>query len=137
MEAGYAIYDFRGNELDKHQLDKFKQLLFRPRPPTLLSKSQQDNVRRNFKEYSRRYEEVDAAMLNAASSEVLEARQRAVAEWNAWRQEAKQQIIRMSEELERRIRQRKQAQAVDEIEEWVEEGSSLFSGWRRRSDRVF
>jgi uncharacterized protein with WD repeat len=47
LENGYAIWDFRGQEIMKHIRDRFKQFIWRPRPPTLLSKEKQKQIRKN------------------------------------------------------------------------------------------
>jgi translation initiation factor 3 subunit B len=39
-ENGYVIWDFKGQQLCRKQMDRFKQFLWRPRPPTLLGKEQ-------------------------------------------------------------------------------------------------
>ncbi|KAI0737736.1 translation initiation factor eIF-3b [Daedaleopsis nitida] len=125
LENGYAIWDFRGQELEKQILDRFKQFLWRPRPPSLLSKEEQKKIRRNLKEYSRAFEEEDAAEESNVSAELIAHRKRLVDEWNAWR-------VRCREEVadERRGRGKKeepakeqalQEEAKEEIEVWIDE----------------
>ncbi|GMK57630.1 hypothetical protein CspeluHIS016_0404640 [Cutaneotrichosporon spelunceum] len=84
-EPGFMLWDFKGQNLGHQGQDKFKQFLWRPRPPTLLSKSDRRKIRKDLKEFSRVFEEEDAAAINAGTAEVLAARQRAIAEWDAWR----------------------------------------------------
>ena len=122
LENGYAIWDFRGQELEKHILDRFKQFLWRPRPRTLLTKEQQRQIRKNLKEYSRVFDEEDAAEESNVSAELIAQRKRLVDEWNAWR-------IRSKEELadERRKRGKKavvekaKEEVKEEIEVWIDE----------------
>ena len=45
MENGYHLYDFKGEQLREEHLDKFKQWQWRPRPPTLLTKEEQKQIR--------------------------------------------------------------------------------------------
>ena len=59
MEQGYTIWDFRGNELQKNVIEQFKQILWRPRPRSLLSKDDMKRVRRNLKEYSKMFDQED------------------------------------------------------------------------------
>ncbi|KAH9039803.1 translation initiation factor eIF-3b [Lactarius pseudohatsudake] len=40
IENGYAIWDFRGQEVEKRLLDRFKQFLWRSRAPSLLTKEE-------------------------------------------------------------------------------------------------
>merc|ERR1719247_3476994 len=59
MEAGYAIWSFQGRQLHKVQKEKLFHIAWRPHPPSLLSQSQQQNLRKNLKQYSRKYDAKD------------------------------------------------------------------------------
>lgn len=110
LENGYCVWDFRGQEIEKHIQDRFKQFLWRPRPRTLLSKEQQRQVRKNLREYSRAFEEEDAAEESNVSAELLAQRKRLIDEWNAWRARVKGQKTGQENE-----------EATEEISEWIEE----------------
>lgn len=43
--------------------DRFQQLSWRPRVPSLLPKEKEEEIKKNLKEYSRRYDEEDEALL--------------------------------------------------------------------------
>lgn len=120
LENGYGIWDFRGQEVEKHILDRFKQFIWRPRPPTLLTKEQRRQIRRNLKEYSRAFEEEDAAEESNVSAELIAHRKRLVDEWNAWRAHCKRDLVD-----DRRSRGQKMEKDLhtekEEIEEWVDE----------------
>lgn len=92
MENGYHIYDFRGETLREEPVDKFKQFQWRPRPPTLLSKDEQKQVRKNLREYSRVFEQEDADRGASADLAVVEARRRQLEEWHAWRAEVEADV---------------------------------------------
>ena len=64
--------------------DRFFQLSWRPRPPSLLPEEAQREIGRNLKRYAKRYEEEDEALLMAADSEFLAERERMMADWRAW-----------------------------------------------------
>ncbi|KAI0291251.1 translation initiation factor eIF-3b [Russula brevipes] len=113
IENGYAIWDFRGKEIEKRLLDKFKQFLWRPRPPSLLTKEEKRTIRKNLREYSRAFEEVDAAEETTVSAELVAQRKRAVDEWNAWR-------VRVAEERDE-LSTREQEEDKEEIEVWIDE----------------
>lgn len=85
MENGYHIYDFKGEQLREEPVEKLKQLLWRPRPPTLLSKEEQKTIRKNLREYSRVFEQEDADRINSADVAVVEHRRRLLEEWDSWR----------------------------------------------------
>ncbi|KAJ8105671.1 hypothetical protein ONZ43_g7333 [Nemania bipapillata] len=85
MENGYHIYDFKGEQLREEPVEKFRQLAWRPRPPTLLSKEEQKQIRKNLREYSKTFEQEDAERGASADLAVVEARRRMLDEWLAWR----------------------------------------------------
>ncbi|KAF8349972.1 hypothetical protein F5887DRAFT_877182 [Amanita rubescens] len=119
LENGYAIWDFRGQELTKQIQDRFKQFIWRPRPRSLLTKDQQRQIRKNLREYSRKFDEEDAAEESSVSAELIAQRKRLVDEWNAWR------ALRRKENADERV-QRASKHAHDkedkeEIEVWVDE----------------
>ncbi|KAL4245822.1 translation initiation factor 3 subunit B [Abortiporus biennis] len=124
LENGYAIWDFRGQELDKKILDRFKQFLWRPRPRTLLTKEQQKQIRRNLKEYSRQFDEEDAAEESNISAELIAQRKRLVDEWNAWRLRSKEESAsekRHGGKKAASLEKQPKEEAKEEIEIWIDE----------------
>ena len=85
MENGYHLYDFKGELLREEHIDKFKQFIWRPRPPTLLSKEEQKQIRKNLREYSKDFEEEDRIADDKEKGAVVEERRRMLSEWLAWR----------------------------------------------------
>jgi translation initiation factor 3 subunit B len=123
MENGYHLYDFKGTLLREEHIDRFKQWLWRPRPPTLLSKEEQAEIRKNLRNYSKIFDEQDLAKKNTANRQVVEARRRMLQEWLAWRESMIQMLEEEGAEIE--LRGGKIATETDgevqEIEEIVEE----------------
>lgn len=78
--------------------EKFKQLHWRPRPPTFLSKEEQKQVRRNLREYSREFDELDKELEEGANQAVIEARRRLYSEWYSWVISEKEEVAREREE---------------------------------------
>lgn len=99
MENGYRLWTFSGTLLAEQPTEKFKQLHWRPRPPTLLSKEEQRNVRRNLREYSREFEEIDKEMEEGANQAVIDTRRRLYAEWISWVREEQELLAEEREEL--------------------------------------
>ncbi|ROT37068.1 eukaryotic translation initiation factor 3 subunit B [Sodiomyces alkalinus F11] len=93
MENGYHIYDFKGEALREEPMEKFKQFLWRPRPPTLLTKEEQKQIRKNLREYSKVFELEDAERGASADREVVEARRRQLDEWCAWRAAIEEELL--------------------------------------------
>lgn len=126
MESGYALWDFKGAELQKHNLDKFKQLLWRPRPPTLLSKDEQKKIKKNLRDYSRQFEEQDQLEESNVSAELIALRKRLIEEWNSWRTQAKTEVegrrVQLGKEVKRALRREEpKKEELEVVEEWVEE----------------
>jgi translation initiation factor 3 subunit B len=92
MENGYHLYDFKGEQLREEHIEKFKQWQWRPRPPTLLSKDEQKQIRKNLREYSRVFDQEDADRGASADLAVVEARRRVLEEWYAWRADMEAEI---------------------------------------------
>lgn len=84
MENGWNIHTFAGTTLAENPTDKFKQFIWRPRPPTLLSKEEQKHVRKNLREYSKEFDEEDRYAVDIANTAVVEKRKRVLNEWLAW-----------------------------------------------------
>lgn len=122
LENGYAIWDFRGQELQKYILDKFKQFLWRPRPRTLLTKEQQRLVKKNLREYSRAFDEEDAADVHKESAELIAQRKRLVDEWNAWRARCQVEVRDDKKSRGQKLNtEEKHVEEKEEIEVWIDE----------------
>lgn len=99
MENGYRIWTFYGQLLAEAPTEKFKQLLWRPRPATLLSKEEQRTIRRNLREYSKEFDEIDKELEEGANQAVIDARRRLYAEWYSWVAQEKEMLKEDREEL--------------------------------------
>ncbi|KLJ10927.1 eukaryotic translation initiation factor 3 subunit B [Blastomyces silverae] len=97
MENGYNIHTFSGTTIAEHPTEKFKQFVWRPRPPTFLSKEEQKQVRKNLREYSREFEEEDKYAVDIANTAIVEMRKRVLNEWTAWVRQEKELL---DEEIE-------------------------------------
>jgi translation initiation factor 3 subunit B len=93
MENGYHLYDFKGELLREEPVEKFKQWVWRPRPPTLLTKEEQKQIRKNLREYSKIFEQEDADRGASADLAVVEHRRNLLEEWLEWRHEV-EEIVR-------------------------------------------
>lgn len=92
MENGYHLYDFKGELLREEHIDKFKQLSWRPRPPTLLSRDEQKTIRKNLREYSKDFEEQDRIEEDKEKGAIVEERRRVLNEWLAWREREEEEL---------------------------------------------
>ncbi|PWN47621.1 translation initiation factor eIF-3b [Violaceomyces palustris] len=125
LENGFAIWDFKGAELQKHVQDKFKQILWRPRPRTMLSKEEQKKVRRNLREIGKAFEEEDAAEESNLALAHRELYQRVLNEWKTWRARSRAELEELRKEYGKEsvanIPQKLEQEATEEVQEWVEE----------------
>ena len=85
MENGYHLYSLSGELLREEHIEKFKQLLWRPRPPTLLSRDDQKQIRKNLRDYSKDFDEQDRIEEDKEKGAIVEERRRMLSEWLAWR----------------------------------------------------
>jgi len=93
------MWTFYGQLLNEAPTEKFKQLAWRPRPPTLLSKEEQRQIRRNLREYSKEFDELDKEMEEGANQAVIDARRRLYTEWYSWVAHEKELLKAEREEL--------------------------------------
>lgn len=126
MENGYHLYDFRGQLLREEGIEGFKQFLWRPRPPTLLSKEEQAEIRKNLRNYSKVFDEQDIAKKSSANRAVVEARREMLQEWQAWREKWVQRLKEEGADIELSAGRGEEPGAAEdghgeEIEEIVEE----------------
>jgi len=66
MEAGYAVRTFQGRILYRAQKEKLYEIHWRPHPPSFLSKQKQKDVRKNIKQWSKKYDAIDDQAKEAA-----------------------------------------------------------------------
>ncbi|KAJ1653180.1 Translation initiation factor 3 subunit b [Dispira simplex] len=121
MENGFCVWDTRGSLLGKHTQEKFKQFLWRPRPPTLLTSAQRKQVAKNLGQYSKEFEEEDLLSENAASSAIIMKHRRQLDEWKAWRSRVEKEYSEERQVLGKPTTAEVSAGDEETIEEWVEE----------------
>lgn len=117
-DTGFMMWTFTGSVITREIIHGFKQFLWRPRPPTLLSDKDLKKIRKNLKEYSRDFDVEDMAEKNKASREVVEKRKEQMEEWKILAE-------RWAEEYESQREERialygfDPQEALAETDEWV------------------
>ncbi|XP_058950716.2 eukaryotic translation initiation factor 3 subunit B-like [Pocillopora verrucosa] len=86
VDNGYYIWSFQGKLLQRHALDQFCQLLWRPRPPSLLSEDDMKNIKKDIKKFQRMFEIKDRMSQSRASKELIERRRRKMKDFQGYRQ---------------------------------------------------
>eukprot|EP00252_Welwitschia_mirabilis_P007655 TRINITY_DN1925_c0_g2_i1.p1 TRINITY_DN1925_c0_g2~~TRINITY_DN1925_c0_g2_i1.p1 ORF type:complete len:719 (+),score=135.17 TRINITY_DN1925_c0_g2_i1:149-2305(+) len=84
MENGFNIWSFNGKLLYRISRDHFFQFSWRPRPPTLLSPEKEEEIVKNLKKYSKKYEAEDQDVSLLLSEQDREKRKRLQEEWHDW-----------------------------------------------------
>jgi translation initiation factor 3 subunit B len=84
-----------------------------------LSKEHRRQIRKNLKEYSRVFDEEDAAEESNVSAELIAHRKRLVDEWNTWRNHCRQELE--SKRQERNMEGCMDGEEIEEVQEWIEE----------------
>lgn len=99
MENGYQLFDFKGEMLREEHIDKFKQLLWRPRPATQLSKEEQKKIRKNLRDYSKDFEEQDRIEEDKEKGAIVDERRRLLNEWMAYLRREREELREERREL--------------------------------------
>ncbi|GFY90394.1 eukaryotic translation initiation factor 3B-2 [Actinidia rufa] len=83
MENGFNIWSFNGKLLYRILKDHFFQFLWRPRPPSFLSPEKEEEIFKNLKKYSKKYEAEDQDVSLLLSEQDREKRRRLKDEWDS------------------------------------------------------
>mmetsp|Transcript_22241 Transcript_22241/g.28795 ORF Transcript_22241/g.28795 Transcript_22241/m.28795 type:complete len:698 (+) Transcript_22241:45-2138(+) len=59
VENGYYLWTFQGKNIYRCQSDNFYQILWRPRPASLLTSQQKQKVVKNLRKYERQFDKID------------------------------------------------------------------------------
>ncbi|KAM0950058.1 putative transcription factor WD40-like family [Dioscorea sansibarensis] len=114
MENGFHIWSFTGKLLYRIPKDHFYQFLWRPRPPSLLTPEKEEEIWKNLKKYSKKYEAEDQDVSLQLSEQDRKKRKMLQEEWDAWVEKWKRQ-----HDEEREMRQwLRDGEASDEEEEY-------------------
>ena len=93
MDNAYWLWSFQGKILKRNQCDKFCQLLWRPRLPTLLPEKKLKEIKKNLKKYSVEFDKVDSIRGSAKTKELLIKRKKMYEEYMAYRKKKDAQVI--------------------------------------------
>ncbi|KAL0003545.1 hypothetical protein SO802_017326 [Lithocarpus litseifolius] len=99
MENGFNIWSFNGKLLYRISKDHLFQLLWRPRPPSVLSPEKEEEIAKNLKKYSMKYKVEDQDVSMLLSEQDRDKRRMLKDEWDKWVNEWKH--LHEVEKLER------------------------------------
>ena len=104
MENGYRVFSAHGALLCSVSVEKLYQVLWRPRPSTLLTKEQIQKIKSELKEkYWKKFEAEDTEIQNTQLTGIAQERYQLVQEWKKYRAERMQEY-REQAELRRELR---------------------------------
>ncbi|KAJ6829022.1 eukaryotic translation initiation factor 3 subunit B-like [Iris pallida] len=114
MENGFHIWSFNGKLLYRIPKDHFYQFLWRPRPPSFLSAEKEEEISKNLKKYSKKYEAEDQDVSLQLSEQERKRRKMLQEEWEDWVAKWK----KLHEEEREQRKQLRDGEASDEEEEY-------------------
>lgn len=97
-------------------MEGFCQLLWRPRPPTLLPEDKIREIKRNLKKYSPQFEMRDRMAMSKVSEEILEKRKTLMEKFNAYRQKKEQEWLEAAK-LRSQLREGRDESKAEGVEE--------------------
>ncbi|MFS7988390.1 putative transcription factor WD40-like family [Helianthus anomalus] len=112
MENGFNIWSFNGKLLYRILKDHFFQFLWRPRPPSFLSPEKEEEIFKNLKKYSKKYDVQDQDISVLLSEQDREKRKQLKDDWERWVNEWKQ--YHEQEKMERQMLRDGEASDVEE-----------------------
>nr|XP_039256545.1 eukaryotic translation initiation factor 3 subunit B-like [Styela clava] len=87
IDNAYWVWSFQGRLLRKQSMDRICQLLWRPRPPPLLTEEQIKKVKKDYKMYAKMFEAKDRVLQSRVSKDILDKRRALMDEFMSYRQE--------------------------------------------------
>merc|ERR1712212_1246482 len=123
VDNAYWVWNFQGKILKRSTLDKFCQLCWRPRPPSMLSKEQIKGIKKNLKKYSDQFNAKDKMRQSKASKELIEKRRELMERFREYREE---KIRQYDDMREKRIELRGGRDMDDHDNDGVEEETVEF-----------
>lgn len=118
MENGFIVWTFHGQMLYKVAKDMLFQFVWRPRPPSLLPQQRRQEIWKNLRKYSKRFEEEDEALKQQAEGSALSEKQRKLDEWRSLQKQWYDDIHRDEYQAEfNRLRSHLPQQTEESVEE--------------------
>merc|ERR1711974_44556 len=93
VDNAHWMWNFQGKILKRSNVDRFCQLVWRPRPPTLLSKEQMKDVKKNLKKYSDQFNAKDKMRQSKASKELIAKRQTLMEEFSSLKERKAREFL--------------------------------------------
>jgi len=115
VDNAFWIWNFQGKNIKRSNIDQFCQLLWRPRPASLLNKDQLRDIKKNLKKYSDQFNAKDKMRQSKASKELVEKRRELMEKFCEYRETREQDYINTLEDR-LRLREGIDTDNIDESE---------------------
>ncbi|CAL8271732.1 eukaryotic translation initiation factor 3, subunit Ba [Gadus morhua] len=126
VDNAYWLWTFQGRLLQKNNKDRFCQLLWRPRPATLLGVEEIKVIKKDLKKYSKIFEQKDRLSQSKASKELVDKRRAMMDEYRLYREAAVQTLLEQKD-LRLELRGGVDTDELDSnVEDWEEETIEFF-----------
>uniref|UniRef100_A0A673J120 Eukaryotic translation initiation factor 3 subunit B n=1 Tax=Sinocyclocheilus rhinocerous TaxID=307959 RepID=A0A673J120_9TELE len=86
VDNAFWLWTFQGRLLQKTNKERFCQLLWRPRPPSLLTQEQIKLIKKDLKKYSKIFEQKDRLSQSKASKELVDKRRSMMEDYRKYRE---------------------------------------------------
>ncbi|VEL22415.1 unnamed protein product [Protopolystoma xenopodis] len=84
-DNGIIFWNCIGRQTHRMQLNFLKTFVWRPRPPSLLSAEQLQELKKSMHKYSERFRKEDIMLASKASRELIERQQKLATSYAEWR----------------------------------------------------
>uniref|UniRef100_A0A8B9KCC8 Eukaryotic translation initiation factor 3 subunit B n=1 Tax=Astyanax mexicanus TaxID=7994 RepID=A0A8B9KCC8_ASTMX len=126
VDNAFWLWTFQGRLLQKNNKDRFCQLLWRPRPPSLLSQEQIKAIKKDLKRYSKIFEQKDRLSQSKASKDLVDKRRGMMDEYRTYR-EAAMKMYQEQRPLRLELRGGVDTDELDSnVDDWEEETIEFF-----------
>ena len=98
-DTGYMVWSFQGKALQRQNLPNFYQVLWRPRPKSLLPEKEAAELSKNYKAYQSQFEAEDKMVQDRASEEVKAERAALMADWEDFEDQALYHMSKRADKL--------------------------------------
>lgn len=92
VDNAYWIWSFQGRLLSKQPMERFCQLLWRPRPPSVLTPEEIKEIKKNLKKYSQRFEAQDRLRQSTVSTELIQKRRQLIEEYEKFKTQKEEEF---------------------------------------------
>jgi len=84
-DTGFTLTTFQGKLIRRERIERFGNLVWRPRPPGVLSHAQIKQIKKDLKKYTPKFDLEDKILRTEGAREEIERKQKAYDSWKEYR----------------------------------------------------